>query len=164
MLSLPVWRMARTVVGYMATGEEAATLALLQNALAAGKKVVVPRVSGTGLIWHELTDLRPEKQLRRGVFGIQEPRETTPVWQPGEGPAPVVWLIPGAGFDRKGNRLGRGGGYYDRALREAGVVDGTIGLGFSCQLVEEIPADESDWRIQWIATPEGCIAARDYDT
>jgi 5-formyltetrahydrofolate cyclo-ligase len=72
----------------------------------------------------------------------------------------VVWLIPGVGFDRRGRRLGRGGGYYDRTLSEASVTRGLLGLGFTCQLIEAVPADENDWRMNWIITPETCIAVQ----
>ena len=73
---------------------------------------------------------------------------------------PVVALVPGVGFDRAGVRLGRGAGFYDRALaelRDAGPVH-AIGLAFECQIVSSLPRDSWDQRVDLIAS-ERCVVA-----
>ena len=94
------------------------------------------------------------EHLIPGVFDILVP--------PGENlltsvaPTDLV-LIPGVGFDRAGHRLGRGRGYYDRALR--GVLAGAlrVGLAHECQVVSHIPVDEHDERVDYIVTEERLI-------
>jgi len=93
----------------------------------------------------------PGAPLEQGVLGIPFP--------PAERPAiePRILLVPLIAFDRRGNRLGYGGGYYDRTLavlRAKGPVF-AIGVGFSFQEVEEVPADPFDERLDAIATESG---------
>lgn len=63
------------------------------------------------------------------------------------------FLVPGLGFDQKGVRLGKGKGYYDKALQNfSGEL---IGISFSSLVVEELPSDPWDVRMQWLATEKG---------
>ena len=82
----------------------------------------------------QLTDF-----FKTGKYGIFEPNKEAPV-------IPVdkidLWLIPGVGFDTNGNRLGRGGGFYDRLLENAPGIK--IGVGYDIQLISEIPCGEHD--------------------
>ena len=89
-----------------------------------------------------------------GIFDILIP--------PGEDLLPSVAhtdlvLIPGVGFDRAGHRLGRGRGYYDRALRDllAGAL--RVGLAYDYQIVSHIPIDEHDERVDYIVTEKRLI-------
>uniref|UniRef100_A0A7S3QMQ1 5-formyltetrahydrofolate cyclo-ligase n=1 Tax=Dunaliella tertiolecta TaxID=3047 RepID=A0A7S3QMQ1_DUNTE len=89
--------------------------------------------------------------------------ETRAVLQDG---APLdVLLLPGLGFDTSGNRLGRGGGYYDKALerlmqraqdlgREPPLL---VGLAYSCQVVPEVPVDKHDKKVDVLVTAAGVI-------
>ena len=87
---------------------------------------------------------------KAGVFGVKEPI----------GPAISLDSIecvicPGLGFDRQGNRLGYGRGYYDRALQ--GYRGVAVGVTFSCCLQEAIPHDSHDQPVEYVVTEEGCI-------
>lgn len=148
----------------MATDDEVATLPLITAACAEGKKVVLPSMASGMIEWREITDVSCRTELVPGVFGILEPSGTCLAWHPEQEPGNVAWLIPGVGFDRVGRRLGRGGGHYDRALAAAHAVQGTLGLAFTCQLVEYIPAGPGDWRMEWIITPEECIRTQGNNT
>jgi len=70
-----------------------------------------------------------------------------------EAPPPDLVLVPGLAFDRHGHRLGRGGGFYDRWLEKTGLP--TIGLCFSCQLVDAIPCEPHDIHVHAVLTEEG---------
>ena len=70
-----------------------------------------------------------------------------------------VWLIPGLGFDPEGNRLGRGGGFYDRLLKNTSALK--IGIGYDVQLVDKLPHGEHDQQMNIIVTPKGVIRVRD---
>ncbi|OJH43922.1 5-formyltetrahydrofolate cyclo-ligase [Paracoccus sp. SM22M-07] len=86
--------------------------------------------------------------LQPGAFGTSHPGEDAPQL------TPQVLIVPLAGFDRRGNRIGYGGGFYDRTLevlRESGPVT-AIGLAFACQELPEIPAEDFDQPLDLIVT------------
>lgn len=93
------------------------------------------------------------------------PRETHPLGmgQPADaGPVtPVreidVFLTPGVAFDRRGGRLGRGGGFYDRVLSERRTDSAAVGITISRWVVETVPMEPHDQRVDWLATEEGVI-------
>lgn len=147
------WRTAETVVAYASTPDEVDTWPLLEAALQAGKRLVLPRVDGRELRWHAVRTGAQGAELVQGVFGIREPGRGCPGWTPGAA-EDVLWLLPGVGFDRSGHRLGRGGGYYDRALSALNVRRGTVGLAFRCQLLEAVPARDTDWTINAVVTAD----------
>ena len=88
-----------------------------------------------------------------GPFGTFHPAESQPVL------TPQVLIVPLVGFDRQGNRIGYGGGYYDRTLqllRESGPV-AAIGLAFAVQQLPAIPAEPFDQPLDLIVTDRGCM-------
>jgi 5-formyltetrahydrofolate cyclo-ligase len=94
--------------------------------------------------------------LEPGPLGIPEPAGSSSI-------APDVLLVPLLAFDRRGYRLGYGGGHYDRtlaALRGHGGVT-AIGLAFDAQEVAEVPVCPYDERLDWILTPSGAKRAKD---
>ncbi|MBN1811842.1 MAG: 5-formyltetrahydrofolate cyclo-ligase [Anaerolineae bacterium] len=91
-------------------------------------------------------------QLVRHRFGMLEPAANLPVVDP----ATVdVVLVPGVAFDRRGGRLGFGGGYYDRFLSTTPAL--RVGIAFDQCLVGELPCGEHDQRMDWVATPSEII-------
>jgi 5-formyltetrahydrofolate cyclo-ligase len=104
-------------------------------------RIWFPRVSGPGtLTWHALGSLG---QTAVGSYGIREP---DPAQVPaGELPASATLLVPGVGFTAEGLRLGQGGGFYDRLLPSHRGP--TLGVGFACQRVTDIPAEAHDCRV-----------------
>ena len=143
---------AASVGWYIDAGSEVTTRASLQHKLTAkvGHHAVPSCVDGDLVfhLVHSWTDLHP------GQFGILAPNDSIRD-DPSRGVDPKrleVVLVPGVGFDRRGNRLGQGKGFYDRFL--ASLSDNTlkVGLAFDCQVVDEVPCDPHDQPMDWIVT------------
>ena len=129
------FRRARCVACYHALPGEVQTEAFL-NRWCGAKRMLLPRVEGDDLRLYPYTG--PES-VRRGAYGIWEPvAEGDPV--PFE--AVDLVIVPGVAFDREGNRLGRGRGFYDRLLATCGAVK--IGICFAFQLRDRVPAGPTD--------------------
>ncbi len=94
--------------------------------------------------------------LKLGPRGIREPisQEIFPLKQID------LIVVPGLAFDRKGGRLGRGGGHYDRILGRPDCIGTVIGTCFSSQLVREVPREDHDSLVSVILTEEGLLSVR----
>lgn len=122
---------------YSALPDEVPTQSLLDELVAQGKTVLLPRVvSDTDMELRQYTGMQ---DLQAGAFGILEP--TGKLFT--DYKKIDVAVVPGMAFDKEGRRLGRGKGYYDRFLR---LLPNTykIGICFSWQLVDHVPTDEHD--------------------
>ncbi len=151
--STPSYRYASTVLAYAPIGAEVDLLPLLREALAAGKRVALPRSYRGGLMtFHYIESL---SVLERGAFGIPEPPRTCDVFVPA--PA-TLCLVPGIVFDRMGYRVGYGGGYYDRFLRD---FDGTaIGVVYHDFILDALPHGRHDLAVSAMATERGILQAQ----
>lgn len=117
-------------------------------------EIALPRVEGEHLIFHAVPAL---ERLTTGRFGIREPDPDAAVQVlPDEGD---TILVPGLAFDRRGGRLGRGGGFYDRFL-ERWPNAFRVGVAFSSQLIESVPCEAHDVRVDAVVTEDGWIDAR----
>ena len=96
-------------------------------------------------------------ELSSGTWGIWEPRPELrdAAGKRGVAEAIDLALIPGAAFDRRGGRLGRGKGFYDRFLPRLRSEALKIGLAFECQLADEIPTEAWDVRMDLVITEVG---------
>lgn len=142
---------ATDFAGYWPIGEEADVRPILTALYQRGHRVGLPRVMRSGVPLQFL-NWRPGDHLEKGTAGVPEPAADR------EEITPDVVLVPLLGFDGAGHRLGYGGGFYDRtlaALREKGKVE-AIGIGFSEQEVDSLPAGDHDERLDWIVTELGC--------
>lgn len=145
----PEWAAARTVLLYRSLPGEWSTVGLANAAWRMGKRVAMPRVAGPGaLVLHEVrawTDLRP------GAFGIHEPGASLPEVKAEEVDLAVV---PGLAWTLRGDRLGRGGGFYDRLLPGLRLA---WGVGFGVQVVAALPLEPHDARVArvWTAQAAG---------
>jgi 5-formyltetrahydrofolate cyclo-ligase len=151
---LPVFRAAGTVHAYVGVASEVRTLPLLEAAWKAGKRVVCPRIGMGGRL--EGRRVRSVEDLVTGPRGLREPDPETTSLVPAEEIDLVV--APGVGFDRRGRRLGLGGGYYDRFLSTTGAS--RLGLAFSLQIVDWIPQGPGDEPVHWIVTERETIECR----
>jgi 5-formyltetrahydrofolate cyclo-ligase len=148
LLGLDEFRRARLVHAYVgAKANEARTDRILAETLRTGRRLAVPRVEGDRLAHHEI---RSTAQLVASRFGLLEPDRSAPLVDPGEIDLVVV---PGLAFDRAGNRLGFGKGYYDRFLRDVRGVKAA--LLYTLQLLDEVPADEHDVPVDLLVTEKG---------
>lgn len=142
-LSLPEYAQAKTVLCYANLRDEVMTSALIGEILRSGRTLALPAVRGEEMKALRLTD--PE-MMHRGAFRIMEPDGEEEI-------APEEFdllLMPGLGFDPRGNRLGYGGGYFDRFL--ANSHGAKVGLCYSVQVLEEIPAEAHDIPMDIIVT------------
>ena len=151
---LPAYRAARTVHAYVGVASEVRTLPLLEDAWRAGKRVVCPRIAIDGRL--EGRQIHSPEDLVVGPRGLMEPDTETTSLVPADQIDLV--LVPGVGFDRRGGRLGFGGGYYDRFLSTTGAL--RVGLAFSLQIVDGIPQGPEDEPVHWIVTERETIECR----
>lgn len=153
---LASYRRAKTLLCYVAFDGEAETLPILRQALADGKRVAVPVTvpAAKRILAVEIRD--PDRDLRvRGHFGILHPR-------PGARRIPLakldMILVPGVAFDRRGHRLGRGHGYFDRFLERVHGDVWKIGLAFDFQLLrEDLPEEKHDFPMCRVVTNKEVI-------
>ncbi len=147
--------LCRSVVLYSPVGNEVNTETIRDHALTTGKKLFYPRLkpgkSGTlGFAQVEST-----KEFERGRYGILEPAGTKGFTKQDE-EASVV-LVPGLAFDPNGNRLGRGGGWYDRALSSLGDGPKIVALAYEIQIVPQLRVHRWDRKVDDIITEKRII-------
>lgn len=144
-LASSLFQNARCIFFYVSTPQEIDTRALLRAAIGAGKTVCVPRCGAAGqMTAHRIASL---DALRPGAFGIEEPDAAAPVVAPGQ--VDLV-LAPALACDRRGYRLGYGGGYYDRFLAQTDAA--CAALCADARLVDRLPQEPFDRRCGWIFT------------
>ena len=156
-IALDCYRHAAAVLLYAAVDNEVATTLILEHALAAGRRVFYPVADvATGRLDFRavaaLADLRP------GHFGIPEPLTGRPI-EPGQLRGAVVF-VPLIAFGAGGERLGMGGGYYDRFLASTGPEVTAVGLGYSFQRLERVPQDPWDRRLDYVLTEHAVFEPR----
>jgi 5-formyltetrahydrofolate cyclo-ligase len=138
-----------TVILYAAKDNEVDTDLLLADAFGSRRHVLLPKVIPEA---RELVIVRvgSSAELVPGSFGLLEPMgaDIVPIGNLG----PALFCVPGVGFSRTGQRLGRGGGYFDRALAAAGPQTVTAGLAYSFQLLDRLPESPNDRRLNLIFT------------
>jgi 5-formyltetrahydrofolate cyclo-ligase len=153
----PSWRSSAVVALFATLSGEVDTRPLVELARRDGKRILFPRMlEGRTLefaVAEEIGSLRP------GRYGVLEPDHQSQV-ETLTGNAIV--FVPGVAFDREGGRLGRGAGYYDRAL---GALAGRsrrpqfVGVGFESQIVSSVPMDSLDLRLDVVVTEAGIFVA-----
>lgn len=153
LLAHVAWKGARTVALHAAVRGELPTGVLMAAALAAGKRVALPRQTPAGM---ELGLIRHRDETVAGPRGIPEPGADAPRVAAAEIDLVVA---PGLAFDRRGNRLGQGGGDYDRLLAGLGAGVTTVGWCHDFQLVESVPTEDHDRPVGWICAPSGLFRA-----
>ncbi len=133
------------VYGYMPIQNEADVTSVLQQALSMGKKVALPRVNGEDMDFYLINSL---EDVEEGSFHVMEPKTDCPLYE-----SPGLMLVPLVVFDFKGNRIGYGKGFYDRYMKRTENIEKTLmGVGYEMQRVDEIPADESDYPLDYFVT------------
>jgi len=146
------WKQAQTVLLFAPLSDEVNIWPLMETALAEGKTLALPRFDPLKRSYAaaQVTDL--QRDLVAGTFGIREPAGTCE-----EIPLTAIdlALVPGVGFEAHGNRLGRGRGFYDRLLAAIGGIK--CGLALDEQIVEVIPTEEQDVRMDVVLTPTQLI-------
>lgn len=162
--SLEEFRKASYIMMYVSFRSEVETKSYLQDIITIGKELIVPLVDSANRLL-ELYEIRNVSELVPGYKGIPEPgiKDNRRV----ELNDIDLIIIPGAGFDEKGNRIGYGGGYYDRLLsgiRKRNLLPDDphpspmlIALAFEEQIVKEIPSEPHDIKMDMIITDRRVI-------
>lgn len=120
---------------------------IAEGLFARGKRVVLPQVTPEGLVFREW---RAGEALVPGSFGLSEPHADLPPLDPD------ALIVPLAAFDRSGQRIGYGRGYYDGAITRLAPVL-TIGIAFACQEVDAVPAEPHDRPLDHVVTEDGPV-------
>ena len=138
---IPIFSYAERILCYYSLPDELPTLAFLTK-WQKRKSLFLPRVNGMNLDILKYD----EQRLQKGAFLIEEPV--------GEDLVPIntiqLVIVPGVAFDRNGNRLGRGKGFYDRLLAGSSALK--VGICYPFQLIDDIPSESHDVRMDVIIT------------
>lgn len=147
LLAEPWAAAGHTVAAYVPIGREPGSVALLHVLVDRGVRVLLPVVAGPSLDWTAY-----DGTLRSGPWGLQEP-VGTPLGREVLTQAAAV-LVPALAVDRRGTRLGRGAGFYDRALRYARPDVPVLALLHDGELLDEpLPAEPHDVPVNGAVTP-----------
>jgi 5-formyltetrahydrofolate cyclo-ligase len=142
------WRAAGTVAAYVSVDTEPPTLLLLDALLGHGARVLLPVIDALALDWAAYTG---PADLSAGPLGLSEP--ATPRLGADALTQADVVIVPALAADRLGNRLGRGRGFYDRALID--VAAPIVAVLYDAELVDDVPAEAHDRRVDAILRPAG---------
>ena len=151
-LALDCYRIADAIALYSPIQNEVDTGTLLDHALASGKRVYLPRWMGQEFGFGQVAS---RSELIAGRSGILEPIGA-PGWAGADNKNSLLF-VPGVVFDTRGNRLGRGAGYYDRLLAQFCGRARIAGLAYEFQVVEAVPVQEWDIGMHFIVTEERTI-------
>jgi 5-formyltetrahydrofolate cyclo-ligase len=150
LLELPAVAGASTVMAFASFGSEIPTGGILAGLRAAGRRVLLPFLVNGEM---EAALVEPDAAMAPSSYGALEP-----VMRRAVDPSVVsVVVAPGLAFDRAGRRLGYGGGYFDRYLRRIPATAARIGIGFSVQVVDEVPVGPGDELLDLVVTEAGVI-------
>ena len=137
---------AKCVALFVAMWDEVPTTAVLARWRMMGKRVVVPRVEGDVMRYY---DYHPDK-MTVGAFGIIEPVGDKEV----EAEAMDLMIVPARAFTPKGDRMGRGGGFYDKYMSLEGFCAVKYGVAYACQIFDSLPTDPHDIPVDKVFTNE----------
>ena len=128
---------------YASLGDEVRTWDVLQAAWQCGKTVALPRCERGGRM--AFYRVAGKTRLKKGMLGIFEPNEDCPLYTP---VYEDICIVPALAFDRSGNRLGYGGGYYDRYLASHPLF--TVGICYPNGLTKQLPTEPYDIPVQQV--------------
>lgn len=150
LFSLPEFIQAKCVMFYLSFDGEVETIAMIKHAQQMGKKVAVPVIRGEDKLIASLLK-NSDNELSPGPYGILQPRESN-IQELSLEKIDLV-VVPAVAFDKEGNRLGRGKGYYDRFLKDL-TLKGipSVGIAFDFQMVDNLPTLPHDLPVAKLIT------------
>ena len=148
LLALPEYRKAKNIYAYMDFSGEVKTEMILKESLRLGKNLWLPRVNGDIM---DFFRVRSKDDFEIGAYGILEPKGESKAGK--EEARDGFMVVPGVAFDADRNRIGFGGGYYDKYLELYPELF-TAAVAFGFQIVEGVPTEANDIRPQKLITEE----------
>lgn len=154
------YRQSEILLSYCSIRSEVETEEFHEKILADGKQLFLPRTNAgeKTMCFYKVEDL---KKLKKGNFGVSEPRGSDAVEQVMESGAyskeKILMVMPGVAFDEKGYRLGYGGGFYDRYLQRYGTLLTSVMIAFAEQEAWIIPVETCDVKPEHIVTQKTMI-------
>jgi 5-formyltetrahydrofolate cyclo-ligase len=151
------YQQANMVLGYMSFGAEFDSTTWVRQVLADGKRLLLPKVNKHTSQLDLYRVQNPETQLASGAWGILEPAPER-CERLDELNKVEFALLPGVAFTRQGARLGYGGGFYDKLLARMAHRPPLVAAAFGLQLVEHVPQEATDVKVDCIVTEQETIA------
>lgn len=153
LIKMPVFKKSKVIMVYLSFKNEVDTFKLIELMLEENKTVVVPYTNKEEniLIPSILKDLG--SSLSKNPFGYLEPKKDTldPI-----NPEDIdLVIVPGLAFDKIGNRVGYGGGYYDRLLKKTNAIK--VAVAYDFQVFARVPTSKHDIPVDYIVTPTKII-------
>ena len=155
--ALKEFQKAKVILMYASLPDEVETLSLICELTEEGQKqVYCPVTRGDEMEFYRISSL---EDLKEGNFHVLEPEALAESQLEIQKDIRYCMLMPGLMFDKKGNRLGYGKGYYDKYLARVpkDVNLTTIALSYESMVKDAIPAEETDWRADYIVTENEVI-------
>ncbi len=150
------YRGAASLFVFLSDPQEPDLGEVVRACLGSGRTVCAPRMDWATSVMQACEVLDPARDVVASRYGLTEPAAHCRVVAPG---TIDLVLIPGIAFDRSGNRLGRGGGFYDRFLAQSELRARRLGVAFDLQIVPDVPSERHDARMDAVVTPSGFIEA-----
>lgn len=142
---------AKTIFIFYPFRNEVDTKIIIKDALMKGKKVILPKIIGNEIKTFFFSD--SDKDLKEGSFGILEPE--IPRCKEAKLDEIDLAVVPGVCFDLNFNRIGYGGGFYDKILPKLRKNIKKIALAFDLQIISEVPFCSHDKKVDIIITESG---------
>ena len=151
---------AETILFYLAIKDEVQTEKMIEESLQKGKRVAAPLIDWQRkkILPSEIKDLT--KDIEISVFKIPQPKNN--LYSPFSPVNIDIVIVPGVVFDRKGNRLGFGGGFYDRFLGKLSNRTKLVALAFELQLVDNVSSQSYDIAVDYLITEREIINCKNY--
>ncbi len=143
-----LYKNAKSIFIYINFSNEINTINIIEKALNDGKEVFIPKIY-KGDKSMKAIKLNSFNELKKNSMGILEPYDDSNFI---EKTNIDLIIVPGVVFDNKGNRIGYGGGYYDRYLEDIKYKNNKVALAYDLQIVESIDAEAHDVKIDYIVT------------
>jgi len=155
LFELDAFKKSKTVMFYVGKEDEVQTKDMVLESMKIGKIVSVPYIRHENREMHASLLKNFDRDLTKGEYGILSPKKES--YRPINTSSLDLIVVPGVCFDINGNRIGRGGGYYDRFLKSVSKKTILIGLAFDSQVIKDTPHDEKDVPVDIVITEERVI-------
>lgn len=150
LLASSILEQAEKILIYLSFDHEIDTRPLIDRWIEEKRQVYVPVMEPETRTIYPVRIFKDYRNLPKNYYGIQEPKlDKASILEVDQ--LDLV-IVPGLAFDKRGNRLGYGGGYYDRFIPKLSETAKTVALCYGFQMVEEVPVDPFDQKVQLILT------------